>query len=92
MKCTYIPFSYVGILHNINPEDSTIALEHVKSFGTEDRRQANEFIPASTHEYEYIVFRGSDVKDISVVEEQKENKEPEHPSMPDDPAILVSYP
>jgi hypothetical protein len=38
--------------------------------------------------YEYIVFRGSDVKDISVVEDSKENKPPEPPQVPDDPAIL----
>ncbi|KAJ5640879.1 hypothetical protein N7528_000504 [Penicillium herquei] len=39
--------------------------------------------------YEYIVFRGSDVKDISVAEEEKkEAAQPEPPRVPDDPAIL----
>ena len=33
------------------------------------------------------MFRGSDVKDISVAEE-KENTKPEPPQVPDDPAIL----
>lgn len=33
------------------------------------------------------MFRGSDVKDISVAEE-KENTQPEPPQVPDDPAIL----
>jgi protein LSM14 len=81
--------SYVGTLHEINPEASTIALENVVSFGTEGRRgNPAEEIPPSASVYEYIVFRGSDVKDISVAEEVKENAQPEPPHVPDDPAIL----
>lgn len=81
--------SYVGTLHEINPEASTIALENVVSHGTEGRRgEGSEEIAPSAAIYEYIVFRGSDVKDISVAEEQKENKQPEPPQVPDDPAIL----
>lgn len=80
--------SYVGTLHEINPEASTIALENVMSHGTEGRRgNPAEEIPASTSVYEYIVFRGSDVKDISVAEEKNE-PEPQRPQVPDDPAIL----
>ncbi|GIK04512.1 hypothetical protein Aspvir_008595 [Aspergillus viridinutans] len=82
---------YVGTLHEINPEASTIALENVVSFGTEGRRgNPAEEIPPSASVYEYIVFRGSDVKDISVAEETKENAQPEPPQVPDDPAILGS--
>lgn len=80
--------SYVGTLHEINPEASTIALENVLSWGTEGRRgnPADEVAPSSSV-YEYIVFRGSDVKDISIADE-KENAQPEPPRVPDDPAIL----
>ncbi|GAB1212547.1 hypothetical protein ATERTT37_001686 [Aspergillus terreus] len=79
---------YVGTLHEINPEASTIALENVASFGTEGRRgNPAEEIPPSASVYEYIVFRGSDVKDISVAEE-KDTAPPEPPQVPDDPAIL----
>jgi protein LSM14 len=80
--------SYVGTLHEINPEASTIALENVISYGTEGRRgnPAEEIAPSASV-YEYIVFRGSDVKDISVAEE-KENTLPEPPQVPNDPAIL----
>ncbi|KAJ5682280.1 hypothetical protein N7462_005445 [Penicillium macrosclerotiorum] len=81
---------YVGTLHEINPEASTIALENVKSYGSEGRRgnPADE-VPPSAAVYEYIVFRGSDVKDISVAdEEKKENAQSEPPRVPDDPAIL----
>ncbi|EEH41491.2 hypothetical protein PAAG_03054 [Paracoccidioides lutzii Pb01] len=82
---------YVGTLHEINPEDSTIALENVISHGTEGRRgnPAEEIAPSASV-YEYIVFRGSDVKDISVAEEQKENQQSEPPQVPNDPAILGS--
>ena len=92
MSCLSAP-SYVGTLHEINPEASTIALENVVSFGTEGRRgNPVEEIPPSASVYDYIVFRGSDVKDISVAEEKKEDAKPEPPQVPDDPAILgVSF-
>ncbi|KAF7504713.1 hypothetical protein GJ744_001782 [Endocarpon pusillum] len=77
---------YVGTLHEINPEQSTIALEDVYSFGTEGR-PAKDYIPASNQKFDYIVFRGTDVKDIKVAEDQKENKQPD-PNPPNDPAIL----
>ena len=78
---------YVGTLHEINPEQSTIALEDVYSFGTE-ARPAKDFIPASSQKFDYIVFRGTDVKDIKVAVGQKENQQPES-NVPNDPAILV---
>lgn len=65
------------------------------SYGSEGRRgNPAEEVPASSSVYEYIVFRGSDVKDISIAsEEKKENTQAEAPRVPDDPAILgVSVP
>ena len=41
--------------------------------------------PGSDQIYEYIVFRGSDVKELSMVEAPKENQPP---AMPNDPAIM----
>ncbi|KAI8979246.1 Scd6-like Sm domain-containing protein [Mycotypha africana] len=60
---------YVGILHNINPSESTVALQNVKSYGTEGRK-ANplEEIAASDTIFDYVVFRGSDIKDLQVYE------------------------
>ncbi|KAL8853333.1 MAG: hypothetical protein Q9221_001809 [Calogaya cf. arnoldii] len=79
--------SYVGTLHEINSESSTVALENVVSWGTEGRDPDNE-VPPSDTVYEYIVFRGSDVKDLKIQEQPKENKPPDPPQVPDDPAIL----
>ncbi|OAP57681.1 hypothetical protein AYL99_08419 [Fonsecaea erecta] len=77
---------YVGTLHEINPEQSTIALENVFSFGTEDRK-VDKFIPPSQQKYGFIVFRGSDVKDIKIAEDEPSQPSPPQ-SMPNDPAIL----
>lgn len=81
--------SYAGTLHEINSEESTVSLENVRSFGTEGRRgRPDEEIAPSDQVYEYIVFRGSDVKDLRIEEHPtiKESKPP--PGMPDDPAIV----
>ncbi|KAG0173234.1 hypothetical protein DFQ28_011640 [Apophysomyces sp. BC1034] len=60
---------YVGILHDIDSQNATIALEQVVSFGTEGRRgRVAEEIPPSDSVFEYIIFRGSDVKDLQVFE------------------------
>lgn len=81
--------SYVGTLHEINSESSTVALEQVKSFGTESRRtNPAEQIPGSDGIYDYIVFRGSDVKDLRIEEPPKESKPPPPQQVPNDPAIL----
>lgn len=77
----------MGTLHEINAEQSTIALENVFSFGTEDRQVA-KFIPPSQEKYGFIVFRGSDVKDIKIAEEEPAAPSPQQ-NIPNDPAILV---
>lgn len=80
---------YVGILHEINSENSTVALENVTSFGTEGRKNdPDQEVPGSDSIYEYIVFRGGDVKDLRIEEPPKENKPPPPPQVPNDPAIL----
>ncbi|KAE8449769.1 hypothetical protein EG329_007544 [Mollisiaceae sp. DMI_Dod_QoI] len=81
---------YVGTLHEINSNDSTVALENVTSFGTEGRKaNPEDEIAPSDSVYEYIVFRGSDVKDLRV-EEPPAAKENKPPQVPNDPAILGS--
>ncbi|KAI0008398.1 Scd6-like Sm domain-containing protein [Xylariaceae sp. FL0662B] len=81
---------YSGVLHEINSEESTVSLENVKSFGTEGRRgNPDEEIAPSDQVYEYIVFRGSDVKDLRI-EQPAPPKENQQPKVPDDPAIVGS--
>ncbi|KPM39316.1 hypothetical protein AK830_g7266 [Neonectria ditissima] len=79
---------YVGTLHEINSDESTVSLENVRSFGTEGRKgRPEEEIAASEQVYEYIVFRGSDVKDLRI-EDHPSIKENKPPAVPDDPAIV----
>ncbi|KAK3387526.1 Scd6-like Sm domain-containing protein [Podospora didyma] len=79
---------YVGTLHQINSEDSTVSLENVRSFGTEGRKDSPEDeVAPSDQVYEYIVFRGTDVKDLRVEEGPVPAKE-EPPAVPNDPAIV----
>ena len=78
---------YIGILHEIDSETSTVALEQVISYGTEGRRgPLGEEIPPSDHVYEYIVFKGSDVQDLTILEPPQAKRE--QPQVPDDPAII----
>jgi hypothetical protein len=53
----------------------------VRSFGTEDRETAYPIMPQPTV-YDYILFRGADIKDIRVV-----NNVP----IPNDPAIMQMH-
>ncbi|KAH8694737.1 Scd6-like Sm domain-containing protein [Ilyonectria robusta] len=79
---------YVGTLHEINSDESTVSLENVRSFGTEGRKgRPDEEISPSDQVYEYIVFRGSDVKDLRI-EDHPSIKENKPPAVPDDPAIV----
>lgn len=57
------------------------------SYGTEDRRTGEEFFPPSSSLYDYILFKGKDVKDLRIEDEAKESS-PQPPTIPNDPAIL----
>ncbi|XP_071540705.1 protein LSM14 homolog car-1 isoform X3 [Panulirus ornatus] len=76
---------YEGILYTIDAQESIIALAKVRSFGTEDR-PAEMPVPARDEVYEYIIFRGTDIKKIEVCDT------PKQPTLPgglhNDPAIV----
>ncbi|XP_055724374.1 protein LSM14 homolog B isoform X1 [Salvelinus fontinalis] len=75
---------YEGILYTIDTDNATVALAKVKSFGTEGR-PTDRPVPPKDDIYEYIIFRGSDIKDITVCEPLKP-----HHGLPQDPAIVQS--
>ncbi|CAB3376166.1 Hypothetical predicted protein [Cloeon dipterum] len=69
---------YEGRLFTVDPQECTIALSNVRSFGTEDRECSFPVSPQNQI-YDYILFRGSDIKDIRVV----------NTVVPNDPAIVT---
>uniref|UniRef100_A0A2K5E0W7 DFDF domain-containing protein n=1 Tax=Aotus nancymaae TaxID=37293 RepID=A0A2K5E0W7_AOTNA len=74
---------YIGSKISLISEAETRyeALAKVRSFGTEDR-PTDRPIPPRDEVFEYIIFRGSDIKDLTVCEPQC--------SLPQDPAIVQS--
>jgi len=74
---------YEGILYTIDTKEKTVALQNVRSFGTEGRRKEGDQILPSNEIYDYIIFRGSDIKDLHVCEA------PQPTNRPVDPAIVA---
>ncbi|XP_029012636.1 protein LSM14 homolog B-like [Betta splendens] len=73
---------YEGILYTVDKANSTVVLAKVKCFGTEGR-PTDRPTPPKDDIYEYITFRGSDIKDITLCEATRA-----HHGLPPDPAII----
>lgn len=93
---------YEGILYSVDSAAQAVALANgtfrkfsssqsnslVRSFGTEDR-ETEKFVPPSQDVYEFIIFRGSDIKDLIVPNERPSPvPTPQRPQY--DPAIMAS--
>ncbi|XP_041807736.1 protein LSM14 homolog B-like isoform X2 [Chelmon rostratus] len=68
---------YEGILSSVDTDRSTVAL-------AKEDRHTDRPVPPKDEIYEYIIFRGSDIKDITVSEPPKPH------GLPRDPAIVQS--
>ncbi|CBN73862.1 Novel Sm-like protein with long N-and C-terminal domains [Ectocarpus siliculosus] len=56
---------YEGTLYNINTSDASLALQNVRSFGTEGRVEGH-VIPPSQVLHDFVCFRGQDIMDLHV--------------------------
>lgn len=74
---------YEGTLFTIDPNESTVALQNVRCLGTEERQSGSKAIPPSDTVYEFIIFRGENIKSINIAEEKSAK-----PNELQDPSIL----
>lgn len=75
---------YEGTLHAIDADESTIALKNVTHLGTENRR-TDKVIEASPTVFEYIIFRGENIKNLKMIQGASEAAEN---VITNDPAVV----
>lgn len=62
---------YEGTLYSINESNATVALQNVRSYGTEGRETTEpdtSYVPPQDEVHPYLLFRGCDIKDLHVHE------------------------
>eukprot|EP01053_Blabericola_migrator_P007299 Blabericola_migrator_1__7298@NODE_3710_length_1562_cov_792_458863_g676_i1_p1_GENE_NODE_3710_length_1562_cov_792_458863_g676_i1NODE_3710_length_1562_cov_792_458863_g676_i1_p1_ORF_typecomplete_len406_score41_67LSM14/PF12701_7/1_4e27FDF/PF09532_10/4_5e12Mfp3/PF04202_13/0_021Mfp3/PF04202_13/1_8e04Mfp3/PF04202_13/3_2e03Mfp3/PF04202_13/1_8e04SMATX/PF14438_6/0_069_NODE_3710_length_1562_cov_792_458863_g676_i11421218 len=72
---------YEGTLININTVNSTVTLRDVRMSGTEGRKAPGGYVMPSPEVYDFIIFNGKDIKDLTVSEPAFSVKE--------DPAVVA---
>lgn len=79
---------YEGTLYTIDTKASTVALQNVRCFGTEGRSTEHGFLPPSNDIYEFIIFGGKDILDLSVLQPHQEQMPPPmQPQQPEQPVM-----
>lgn len=76
---------YEGTLYSINESDATVALQNVKSYGTEGREKTEKgctLVPPQDAVHPYLLFRGCDIKDLHVHEQPKKEEPPKKTTSP----------
>jgi len=78
---------YEGTLYSINESDATVALQNVRSYGTEGREkldaETTTFVAPQDSVHLFLLFRGCDIKDLHVHEAEVQQPEPsDAPSQP----------
>ncbi|XP_048137136.1 protein decapping 5-like isoform X2 [Rhodamnia argentea] len=81
---------YAGVLYRIDPQDAVIGLANVRSFGTEGRRKDGSQVLPDDRIFDYVNFRGSDIKVLQVLSSEAQ-PEKVTSDLPDDPAIIQAY-
>lgn len=86
---------YEGALYSINESDATVALQDVKSFGTEGRELldttgSSTFVPPNDVVHAYLLFRGQDIKDLHVHENQGDKAAAADPAKQEEAATATT--
>lgn len=83
---------YEGFLFNIDTRQSIVALQNVRSFGTEGRRA--EHVPPSPHILQFATFKAAEIKDLHVCEAapQPPTQPPQPPPPPAQPPQPLAQP
>jgi len=67
---------YEGTLYSISETDATVALQNVRTYGTEGREGEAQFVPPQEGVvHPYLLFRGCDIKDLHVHESKDADKD-----------------
>jgi protein LSM14 len=59
---------YEGILYEVRQDESSFRLHEVKSFGTEGRVKKGKKVPPGDVYKGYVDIKGSDIKDIKLID------------------------